>query len=144
MHIRFRQANEADIAELSAIRGSVTENVLSDPSKITPQLYCDYLQRQGRGWLCEVDGRGAGFSCADQENASIWALFVRPEYEGMGVGKGLLTLAADFLFNLGHEHIVLATAADTRADRFYAAQGWIRGAMKNQIEVTYSLSAHQE
>ncbi len=125
---------------MSAIRLAVTENRLSDPSRVTPAMYHDYLERLGRSWVCEADGAIAGFAAADKLEASIWALFVSPQHEGLGIGKGLLALMVDYLFSLGHDKVVLATSADTRADTFYTSQGWERGKMKNDVEVGYSLS----
>lgn len=60
-------------------------------------------------------------------------------YGGLGVGKGLLRLARDWLFSLGNKKVMLTTAADTRADRFYRTQGWERGETKDDIEVFYTL-----
>ncbi|WP_307730920.1 GNAT family N-acetyltransferase [Pseudoduganella chitinolytica] len=120
----YRRATAADIPAMSAIRLAVTENVLSDPSRVTLAMYEDYLDRAGRGWVAELDGTIAAFCYADRADASIWALFVQPGYEGRGMAKHLLGLATDWLFAQGHERIRLATGAGTRADRFYAAQGW--------------------
>lgn len=111
---------------MSAIRLSVRENVLSNPARVTLQMYEDYLDRDGRGWVAEVDGEVAAFSYADRHEASIWALFVDPRHEGKGLGKALLGLAVDWLFELGHERVWLGTTPGTRADRFYLAQGWTR------------------
>lgn len=99
----------------------------------------DYLGPSGRGWVCEIGGKVVGFSYAAKEDASIWALFVLPEYEGRGVGKGLLQLAVDWLFASGSDEVKLGTEANTRADRFYKAQGWTRGGMKNDAEVWFRL-----
>jgi GNAT superfamily N-acetyltransferase len=142
--IRFRRAASADIPAMSAIRLSVRENVLSDPSRVTLQMYEDYLDRQGRGWVAEVDGVVAAFSYADSEHASIWALFVSPQYEGRGLGQALLELAATWLFGLGHARVTLSTTPGTRADRFYAAQGWTRlpGDARGN-EVGYLLEHHR-
>lgn len=137
--ITLRAAREADIPAMSAIRLAVTENRLTDPSRVTLQMYRDYLEEQGRGWVCELDGVIVGFAYADKDDASIWALFVSPEHEGHGIGKRLLALAVDYLFFLGHNEITLSTGADTRADVFYASQGWERGRMKNDVEVRYTL-----
>ncbi|WP_307719044.1 GNAT family N-acetyltransferase [Massilia glaciei] len=115
------------------------ENVLSDPARVTLQMYRDYLDTLGRGWVCEQDGEIVGFSYAAHGDASIWALFVLPECEGRGIARRLLALATDYLFGLGERQVVLSTAADTRADRFYAAQGWARGAMKDDREVFFTL-----
>lgn len=139
-NLRFREATMSDIAAMSDIRLSVKENILSNPARVTLQMYQDYLDLLGRGWVCEIDSKVVGFSYAAKEDSSIWALFVLPEYEGLGVGKGLLKLAVAWLFSLGNETVKLGTSANTRADRFYAAQGWIRGEMKDEIEVWYSLA----
>ena len=135
----FRRATTADIREMMEIRLAVKENTLSDPSIITYQMCEDYLEQLGRGWCCEVDGKILGFSYAAKADASIWALFVRPEYEGQGVGAPLLKLATEWLFSLGNAQVKLSTSANTRADRFYLAQGWQRGSMKNAVEVIYTL-----
>jgi GNAT superfamily N-acetyltransferase len=89
--------------------------------------------------VAEVDGEIVAFCYADKLNASIWALFVRPGYEGRGLAKSLLKQAGDWLFGLGHGTIRLTTSANTRADRFYAAQGWSREPV-GASEVAYSLT----
>lgn len=124
---------------MSRIRLSVTENTLSDPSRITAAMYEDYLERSGRGWVAEDDGDIVAFCYADKVNASIWALFVRPGQEGRGLGKLLLAQAAEWLFETGHEAVHLTTGAGTRADRFYAAQGWRREPV-SATDIAYSLS----
>ncbi len=139
MSLIFRRATAADIAAMSAIRLAVTENVLRNPGRITVQMYHDYLELLGRGWVCTSNGAVVGFSYAARADASIWALFVHPLHEGRGIGKQLLALAADWLFEGGADVVTLGTSANTRADRFYSAQGWQRGAMKDAVEVVYAL-----
>ncbi len=138
--MKIRPATVDDIPRIMMIRFAVRENVLSDPSKVTPQLCCDYLDRLGRGWVCEQAGEIIGFSYAARSDGSIWALFVLPECEGQGAGKRLLKAAIDWLFSEGHQEVVLSTTINTRADRFYTAQGWQRGAMKDEVEVFYRLA----
>lgn len=135
----FRQANSSDIPAMSQIRLSVTENVLSDPRRVTEAMYEGFLDKSGRGWIAEREGEVVAFCYADKVNASIWALFVRPGHEGQGLGKALLKRAVDWLFEIGHDCIHLSTTADTRADRFYAGQGWQRRQI-NSSEVAYSLN----
>jgi len=137
--LNFRLATLADIPAMSVIRLAVKENSLSDPSRITPQMYAEYLEQLGRGWVCELEGKIIGFSYAAHQDNSIWALFTDPAYEGYGAGKRLLQLACEYLFSRGAAQVTLGTAANTRADRFYLAQGWQRGEMLNAIEVSYSL-----
>jgi GNAT superfamily N-acetyltransferase len=139
-NLHYRRANIEDIPLMSEIRLAVKENVLSNPARVTREMYVDYLDLLGRGWVCERDGVVIGFSYAAKEDSSIWALFVRPECEGLGAGRALLALAAEWLFSLGNATVTLGTSANTRADRFYQQMGWTRGAMKDAVEVYYSLS----
>jgi GNAT superfamily N-acetyltransferase len=134
-----RRATVDDIPAMSRIRLAVRENALSNPARITEAMYRDYLDALGRGWVAESEGEIIGFAYADRADSSIWALFVEPRHEGLGAGKCLLRLAADWLFEIGHDEVRLGTQAHTRADRFYAAQGWTREDMKNDIEVGYRL-----
>jgi GNAT superfamily N-acetyltransferase len=127
---------------MSRMRLDVTENVLRDPTRITVEMYEDYLEKSGRGWVAESAGEVVAFCYADKINASIWALFVKPGHEGRGLGKALLQQAADWLFELGHERVHLTTGADTRADRFYAAQGWRRNPA-GASDIGYSLTRRQ-
>ena len=137
--LTFRQATVADIPEMSRIRIAVKENALSNPGRITEAMYRDYLEALGRGWVAELDGEMIGFAYADRTDSSIWALFVDPAREGLGAGKQVLRLAADWLFEIGNDEIRLGTSAHTRADRFYAAQGWTREGMKDDVEVWFRL-----
>ncbi|HEX8957561.1 MAG TPA: GNAT family N-acetyltransferase, partial [Burkholderiaceae bacterium] len=113
----FREASGADIPAIMAIRLAVKENRLSDPGRVTARMCADYLDKLGRGWVCEQAGAIIGFSYADNTDGSIWALFVLPEWEGRGAGKGLLQRAVDWLFAQGWNELKLGTAAGTRADR---------------------------
>lgn len=122
----FRQANSYDIPLMSAIRLAVRENILSDPNRITQQMYEDYLELLGRGWVAEINGEIVGFSYADKTNSSIWALFILPTHEGKGLAKQLLNLATAWLFEQGNDCVRLSTGAETRADRFYSMQGWTK------------------
>lgn len=125
---------------MSGIRLAVRENILRNPAAVTPQMYSDYLDKLGRGWVAELDGRIIGFTYADRQDNSIWALFVHPNFEGRGVGKALLDFAIDWLFAEGASRVVLGTTANTRADGFYSALGWVRGEMRNDVEVQFTLT----
>lgn len=137
--MNFREATLADIPALSEVRLSVKENALSDPRRITREMYESYLGEAGKGWLCEEGGEVVGFSVASSRDDSIWALFVRPTHEGRGVGKRLLRMACDWLFARGAASVTLSTAEHTRADRFYERQGWRRGETRPDGEVCYAL-----
>jgi len=134
----FRRAVSADIAHMSRIRLSVRENRLRDPARVTQQMYEDFLDRDGRGWVAQVDGVTVAFSYANRLDGSIWALFVDPEHEGKGLARRLLELATAWLFELGFAQVTLSTGAGTRAEAFYARQGWTRQASPVD-EVTFTM-----
>ncbi len=124
MHPVFREAAYNDIPHMTRIRLGVTENVLRDPTRITPQMYADFLEKDGRGWVALVDGEIVAFSYANKIDGSIWALFVDPRCEGQGLGKQLLSLATAWLFSLGFTQVTLSTGTRTRAAQFYKRLGW--------------------
>lgn len=128
---------------MSVVRLAVRENRLSNPERITHAMYAAHLGPEGRSWVGEVDGQVVGFCAAalpaDGRDASIWALFVLPEYEGRGIGKRLLAMAVEWLFAQAAQRVVLGTATGTRADAFYERRGWRRGAMREGGEVEFTL-----
>ncbi len=121
------------------IRLAVNENRLRDPGRVTPQMYEDFLERDGRGWVAQIDGVTVAFSYANRLDGSIWALFVDPEHEGKGLAKVLLGLATAWLFESGFAEIMLDTGTGTRADLFYARQGWTRSDA-GAADVRYTLA----
>lgn len=123
---------------MSRIRLSVTENVLSDPARVTEAMYEEYLDLSGRGWVAESEGAVVAFCYAARADGSIWALFVQPGYEGQGLARRLLATAVDWIFALGHQSAKLDTTANTRADRFYSLQGWARTRVSD-TKVEYTL-----
>jgi hypothetical protein len=76
-----RIATTADIDAMHQVRVAVTENRLSDPSRISPVQYRTMLEDDGCGWVHEEDGRVVAFGIADRRRSSIWALFVAPGFE---------------------------------------------------------------
>jgi GNAT superfamily N-acetyltransferase len=124
MRTVFREAACGDIPHMTRIRLAVTENVLRDPTRITPQMYADFLEKDGRGWVALVDGDIVAFSYANRIDGSIWALFVDPRFEGQGLGKALLARATGWLFSLGFTRVTLSTGTHTRAAQFYTRLGW--------------------
>jgi ribosomal protein S18 acetylase RimI-like enzyme len=119
----LRPAVAGDIDELIRIRGAVRENRLTDPASVTRADYDWFVARQ-RVWVCEVEGRLAGFSAGDPRSGTIWALFVDPACEGFGTGADLLAKACADLKADGYARITLSTDPGTKAARLYRKLGW--------------------
>ncbi len=120
---RIRRALREDHPRITEIRHSVTENVLSDPGRITIEDYRWFEQNPGI-WVWEENGAILGFSAADTRDGSIWALFIAPGHERRGIGRALLEKACDVLRQDGHRTALLTTSPGTRAEGFYRAAGW--------------------
>ncbi|UYN94464.1 MAG: GNAT family N-acetyltransferase [Enhydrobacter sp.] len=119
----IRRARPEDHARITAIRNSVSENVLSDPGQVTVEDYRWFEQSPGV-WVWEENGTILGFSAADTRDGSIWALFVAPGHERRGIGRALFDKACDVLLENGHRTALLTTSPGTRAEGFYRAAGW--------------------
>lgn len=138
----LRLATADDVETLFDIRTSVTQNHLSREQLaeqgITADLLRGLAQRQSSIWLAEIDYVAAGFSMIDDTEGELFALFVRPEFEGRGVGRSLLRQAEKSLF--GHfETIYLITdgGADIRANGFYQRHGWVQTERVDARDVRY-------
>lgn len=127
MNILIRPARAADITTIFSIRISVKENILSleqlTDMGITPDVILEMLALPDCIWVADIDGITAGFAIADMEEGSLFALFVLPEYEGLGLGKQLMDHAEAALFQQ-HSEIWLETDSQSRAAVFYQRRGW--------------------
>jgi GNAT superfamily N-acetyltransferase len=133
----LRDATLDDHAAITAIRMTVTENVLTDPAKVTYADYVAYISDVGRGWVAEVNGAIVGFSFANRSGL-IWALFIAPGFEGRGLGQALLACCIDWLRANGCARAFLDTGPNTRAERFYRRNGW-RETARTPLSVDYEL-----
>lgn len=87
----FRIATRTDLPELGLVRTSVKENRLSDLSVLNPGDIDRMLTGDGRGWVCEVNGRTEAFAMADLSGANLYALFVELGYERQALGATFMT-----------------------------------------------------
>jgi len=136
----FREATTDDIGQIQNVRRSVKENRLSDPSLVSDEDCRQYLTVRGKGWICEADKKIIGFSIADLKDHNIWALFVRPEYEGKGIGKELHRLMLDWYFGQTQNTVWLSTAPGTRAENFYKKAGWKKTGLHGKGEIRFEMN----
>lgn len=125
----IRIAGITDIADIFRVRISVNENkaTMADLAKngITSESLPEMLSGQGRGWVAEIDGVTRAFAMADADNATIFALFVEPGFEGQNLGRNLMNEAEKWLAEMGGQQIWLETDSNTlvRANGFYRHTG---------------------
>ena len=141
--MHFRIATIDDIPEIREVRNSVKENMLSDPTVVTYDDTVDYLVNRGRGWVCEMENRIVGFGIADLADHSIWALFVHPDFERIGIGWKLHEIMLSWYFSHTQHTIWLVTDAPTRSEQFYRRAGWIEVGKGHGNELRFEMSYNQ-
>lgn len=124
-----RVATPADIESLFDIRTSVVQNHLSREQMaelgIDATTLAQALSGEPCAWVAELDGEPVAFSMVDHDDASVFAVFVKPDFEGRGLGSAVLQPAEAALFQR-HALIWLVTdgRAGIRANGFYQRHGW--------------------
>jgi GNAT superfamily N-acetyltransferase len=105
------------------------------------------IERRAEQWrstpplVAEVDGKIVGFvSVGPSRDADgdgeLYAIYVRPEHWGTGVGRALIAAGEERLRELGHHEAVLWVLEDNpRARRFYEAAGWTADGTTRPIEI---------
>ena len=127
--VRIRPATAEDVETLFEIRTSVRENHQSREELarigVTSESVQEMLASNSRAWVAEVDDYPAAFLMANAEEATVFAMFVRPAYEGRGLGRALMERAESWLFDQGASEIWLTTGSDPRirANGFYRRLG---------------------
>ncbi|KXH81627.1 GCN5 family acetyltransferase [Chryseobacterium kwangjuense] len=135
-----REARMEDIPQIQIIRNSVKENTLSDPGLVTDADCEEFLCRRGKGWVAEVESRIVGFSIVDLEENNIWALFLHPVFENLGIGRKLHDIMLDWYFEQTQQDVWLGTAPNTRAEIFYRKAGWIETGMHGKGEIKFEMT----
>ena len=141
-HIRV--ATEADVESLFDIRTSVLENHQSraDLARVgvTPETVAQMLHSSSRAWVASERKQDVAFSMADASDATVFAMFVRPAFEGRGLGRILMKRAEEWLFEQGCVEIWLLTDAnrDVRANGFYRHLGWDDAGIQQDGQVKFT------
>lgn len=136
MQTLIRVATQDDVDTVFTIRTSVVQNHLSVEQMadlgITPQVLADSIRAAPCVWIAEVDGQPAGFSMVDLAGGEVFAMFVLPTHENLGLGRQLMAVAEAALFE-HHERLFLITDGrdGIRANGFYQRLGW---AVVGQVE----------
>ena len=136
----YREAEISDIAQMQVVRNSVKENMLSNPALVPDKDVEEYMTNRGKAWVCEVDKKIVGFAMVDLIENNVWALFIHPDFEAMGIGKKLHRIMMDWYFVQTTEKIWLSTDPNSRANKFYRMQGWKEVGTHGKGEIKFEMN----
>ncbi len=120
----------------SAYRGQLPDELLDDLSVEGDAIrFADHVRHlppDRRLWVAQLDGEVVGFAStgpARDEDAhgaaEVYAIYVRPDLIGRGIGQRLLDHAVRDLADQGYAEATLWTlATNVPARRFYERAGW--------------------
>lgn len=120
----------------AAYRGQVPDQLLDSLSVEHDTIrfadHVGHLAADRRVWVAESNGEVVGFASTgpsrDEDAAGageVYAIYVRPDLYGNGIGAGLLAHAARDLAGQGYVRAILWTLeSNAAAQRFYERAGW--------------------
>jgi GNAT superfamily N-acetyltransferase len=138
--MNIRVAEVKDISQIQVVRNLVKENQLSDPALVPDSDVQDYITRRGRGWVCEINEQVVGFAIADLVDNNIWALFIHPDFEKLGIGKRLHDEMMNWYFSQTDKNVWLGTSPKTRAEFFYRKAGWKEIGIHGKGEIKFEMT----
>jgi len=138
--MKIRVAETSDIPRIQVIRNLVKENRLSDPAMVSDSDVEDYINRRGKGWVCEINDEVVGFAIADLVENNIWALFVLPGFERIGIGKKMHEEMLNWYFSQTDKTVWLGTSPNTRAQLFYRKAGWKEAGLHGKGEIKFEMT----
>jgi dTDP-4-amino-4,6-dideoxy-D-galactose acyltransferase len=103
------------------------------PCRQAEELFAVWLRRSWEGWaqqvlVAEVEGRPAGYLTCHLEDSRgrIGLVGVAPEFQGRGLGRGLLKAGLEwFTFRGAGEVTVVTQGRNVRAQRLYQRCGFV-------------------
>ena len=138
--MNIRVAEIKDIYQIQIVRNIVKENRLSDAALVPDSDVEDYITRRGKGWVCEINDQVVGFAIADLVDNNIWALFIHPDFERIGIGKKLHEEMLNWYFSQTDKTVWLGTSPKTRAEMFYRKAGWKEAGLHGKGEIKFEMT----
>jgi GNAT superfamily N-acetyltransferase len=138
MDFVIRVATAADVPAMHRVRTRVCENRLSSPERISDASYLPYVLSLSI-WLAESPSGVLGFAALDVVEESVWALFVEPCAERLGIGRALHQRLLAWAQERGIKRLTLSTEQGTRAARFYKRAGWTEAGITPAGEAAFRI-----
>lgn len=141
----LREATQDDVPAILKIRRMAIENELRSP--LTQAMLTKALQKNCKAFVAEHTGEVIAFVLANKPEKEVWGLFVLEPFQGKGIGKALLDLAVDWLWQQRYgwlrakaKKLKVSTQQGSRAEGFYQHCGWQLSSKLGDQEVEYTLN----
>ena len=100
----------------------------------------DVVATNAIGLLYRISGTIRGFAIVDMGDGNVWALFVEPGFERLGIGRALHDIMVGWAFDHGATALWLTTDRATRAESFYRLQGWREAGSAGNVALRFELT----
>jgi GNAT superfamily N-acetyltransferase len=131
MELMIRETQPGDIEDMFSVRARTRQNSISKErlaayGVTSESSAANMASGNVKGWACFDGSRLVGFCNGDRTTSEVLVLAVLPEYEGMGIGKRLLSHVVKWLCSVSSAQPWLAASPDPtiRAHGFYRSLGW--------------------
>jgi len=131
MELTIRETQPGDIEDMFSVRARTRQNPISKERLATYGITSEssaanMASGKVRGWACFDGAALVGFCNGDCTTGEVLVLAVLAEYEGLGIGKRLLSHVVTWLYSVGSAQPWLAASPDPgiRAHGFYRSLGW--------------------
>lgn len=142
--MQIRKATPEDVADIFDVRCSVKENHMSRAElaelDITPETVVE--MSTGGDYIVPVvmvGGEIVAFAMARISEGYVFALFVRPKYEGKGSGRALMREVESGFMEHGVTEAWLCTSSEEgiRAPGFYRHLGWFESGVMEDGQLRF-------
>lgn len=133
--VQLRRTLDADLARLPDIERAAGRLFLTidhlawlvdDADVWDEDEHRDFAAR-GTSWVADAEGRAVGFVIGERfgDELHVWELSVAPEWQGRGLGRGLMRTLAKDAARAGMAAVTLTTFIDVPWNRpFYESLGF--------------------
>ena len=128
---QYRPAIPADAAECIQLRGMTRENPIRAARLASLGITAESSSKSIEvgeviGHVCTDSGQIVGYCFGVRGTGEIQVLALLPDYEDLGIGKGLLSRVVEDLRSLGFKRLFLGCSKNPahRSYGFYRHLGW--------------------